>query len=108
MTVDIHDVVRTDQAIGAMHANAEVFPPAVEYAFRYLQASACHSPACALCLLHIVPNSLPEACATCLLSSVSRPMVLLLCYLSLSEYAYMMEHAPHTGLKHALHTGLKL
>lgn len=39
MTVDIHDVVRTDQAIGAMHANAEVFPPAVEYAFRYLQAS---------------------------------------------------------------------
>ena len=39
MTVDIHQVVQTDQAISEIHANAEVFPPAVEYAFRYLQAS---------------------------------------------------------------------
>ena len=37
MTVDIHKVVETDQAIQALHADAEVFPPAVEFAFRYLQ-----------------------------------------------------------------------
>ena len=37
MTVDIHKVVETDQTIRDLHADAEVFPPAVEFAFRYLQ-----------------------------------------------------------------------
>ena len=41
-SVDIHEVVQTDQHISDIHASAEVFPPAVEYAFRYLQASGLH------------------------------------------------------------------
>ena len=44
MTVDIHKVVETDQFIGDMHGAAEVFPPAVEFAFRYLQVCFCHIP----------------------------------------------------------------
>ena len=41
MNVDIHKVVETDQHISDLHANAEIFPPAVEYAFRYLQVQRC-------------------------------------------------------------------
>ena len=42
MTVDIHKVVETDQTIRNLHADAEVFPPAVEFAFRYLQVTRPH------------------------------------------------------------------
>lgn len=35
--VDIHEVVEEDPIIAAIHANAEVFSPKVEFAFSYLQ-----------------------------------------------------------------------
>lgn len=34
---DIHDVVKTDEKIGAMHAAAEVFDTKTEFSFKYLQ-----------------------------------------------------------------------
>lgn len=37
--VDIHEVVQEDPIIAAIHANAEVFSPKVEFAFSYLQVS---------------------------------------------------------------------
>ncbi|XP_024360721.1 uncharacterized protein [Physcomitrium patens] len=37
LNVDIHDVVKTSATVGAIHENAEVFEPRVEYAFMYLQ-----------------------------------------------------------------------
>ncbi|KAJ9532650.1 hypothetical protein QJQ45_010711 [Haematococcus lacustris] len=36
-SVDIHEIVEEDELVGALHANAEVFDPKVEYAFQYLQ-----------------------------------------------------------------------
>ncbi|KAJ9518999.1 hypothetical protein QJQ45_026327 [Haematococcus lacustris] len=36
-SVDIHEVVEEDELVAALHRNAEVFDPKVEYAFQYLQ-----------------------------------------------------------------------
>lgn len=42
LTVDVHEDVHKDARVAAMHANAEVFSPAAEHVFQYLQVfSAC-------------------------------------------------------------------
>lgn len=44
LNVDIHDVVKTSATVGAIHENAEVFEPRVEYAFMYLQVRIFDNP----------------------------------------------------------------
>lgn len=39
-SVDVHEVVEEDELVAALHANAEVFEPRVEFTFSYLQVSS--------------------------------------------------------------------
>lgn len=42
LNADVHEDVDKDETVAAMHANAEVFPPATEQVFKYLQVfTAC-------------------------------------------------------------------
>ena len=79
MTVDIHKVVEEDQVIHDMHASAELFPPAVEYAFRYLQVSALAAVAPIKSTTTNSNTCLPAAllCLQQVLVAVSRPEIFL-------------------------------
>jgi hypothetical protein len=51
VSVDIHDIVETDDLVAAIHKDAEVFPEKAEQVFAYLQVCVCACVRACVCVV---------------------------------------------------------